>query len=464
VLKIARLKRRSHSLAPLFLAFVSFSSSSRFVRHMPLCSLHIMNIQERPEQSNVGYKPYEYHSLYAERHQIRMLEIRYEARDALRYHIHTFDIDNCPSYAALSYTWGPPTPLFQIFIDGDRTLDIRQNLHNFLTQLSHMDVRRADEGRVRYLWIDQICIDQRYIHERNHQVGLMPTIYREANEVIIWLGKDSDTNDLPDAARWFDLQKPKYTSLSALLRNEYFRRVWIVQEVMLARDIRVFVQGYSDNWLAWEDLRSVWSEWKRGGKVRASDIPTSGPWLLDLHNGAEVQWQSLIRCISAFFGNECEDPRDKVYGLMGIVEKDERLIVDYRKPVVSVLADVVSAFCRRVQYLDCPEAREDVVFTLMCLAHSMGLAHGRMWGFYLLLETVLTASRVDNVVKVGFEAAEGEENDTPIHRWWYSCVENSGHSLSRQYFYCKIPVDPDPNVIAVLELLHQTPLGKISGE
>jgi hypothetical protein len=440
---------------------MAFSSSSQFARRMPIYFPHIMNIPERPEDSNVGYKPYGYHSLHTERHQIRLLEIRYEARDAVRYHIHTFDIDNCPSYAALSYTWGPPTPLFQIVIDGNKTLVIRQNLHNFLTQLGDMDARKADEGRVRYLWIDQICIDQGHIPERNHQVGLMSTIYRAASEVVIWLGKDSDTNDLPDAARWFDLQTPKYTSLSALLRNEYFRRVWIVQEVMLAQEVRVFVQGYSDKWLAWADLRSVWSEWKRGGKVRASDIPTSGPWLLDLRNGTEVQWQSLIGCISAFVGNECEDPRDKIYGVMGIVDKDERLMVDYRKPVLSVLADVVSAFCRRGRSPDCPEAREDGLFTLMCLAHSMGLRHGRMWGFYSMLETVFPASKVERVVTVGFEVADGEENDTLIDRWWYGCIEDNGHSLTRRYFDCTVPVDPDPHVIAVLELLHDTPLGRI---
>jgi hypothetical protein len=41
-----------------------------------------------------------------------------------------------------------------------------------------------------YLWIDQICIDQSNIKERNRQVKIMDNIYRHAYKVLIWMDAD----------------------------------------------------------------------------------------------------------------------------------------------------------------------------------------------------------------------------------------------------------------------------------
>ena len=39
------------------------------------------------------------------------------------------------------------------------------------------------------LWVDAICIIQNDISERNHQVLKMETIYTNAEEVFVWLGR-----------------------------------------------------------------------------------------------------------------------------------------------------------------------------------------------------------------------------------------------------------------------------------
>jgi hypothetical protein len=39
---------------------------------------------------------------------------------------------------------------------------------------------------------------------------------------------------------------------------------------------------------------------------------------------------------------QCEDPRDKVYGLLGLVDGQERPDVDYSKPLYQVYSDTVN--------------------------------------------------------------------------------------------------------------------------
>ncbi|KAF1831728.1 hypothetical protein BDW02DRAFT_474539, partial [Decorospora gaudefroyi] len=76
-------------------------------------------------------------------------------------------------YKALSYMWGPEAS--NDIILNDKCHVVRDNLYEFLFLES---LNRECEG-TRY-WIDQLCIDQRNVQERNHQVAQMVDIYSSA--------------------------------------------------------------------------------------------------------------------------------------------------------------------------------------------------------------------------------------------------------------------------------------------
>lgn len=83
-------------------------------------------------------------------------------------------------YEAVSYAWGPPH--FSDAITCNETLlTITPRLANALKHLRYHD-------KVRYLWIDALCINQRNISEKNQQVKLMLQIYQKARSVPVWLG------------------------------------------------------------------------------------------------------------------------------------------------------------------------------------------------------------------------------------------------------------------------------------
>jgi Heterokaryon incompatibility protein (HET) len=126
-----------------------------------------------------------------------------------------------PKYEALSYTWGTELSKKHIKMNGHR-FHVSSNLFDALLNLGNLDVERT-------FWIDAICINQKDIDERNSQIQLMPFIYKRAETVVVWLGGDLD--------RLFDLRE-----------SEYWKRLWVIQEVAKARKLIV-------SWVAMDNLR-----------------------------------------------------------------------------------------------------------------------------------------------------------------------------------------------------------------
>lgn len=83
-------------------------------------------------------------------------------------------------YEALSYFWGTETADRTLSLD-NTPFSIKPNLETALRELSKGKVERL-------LWIDAVCINQADLRERNEQVRMMSSIYRQAVRVIIWIG------------------------------------------------------------------------------------------------------------------------------------------------------------------------------------------------------------------------------------------------------------------------------------
>ena len=132
------------------------------------------------------------------------------------------------------------------------------------------------ENNSRLLWIDSLCIDQQNDNEKSWQLGLMRDIFAGAQAVIGWLGTGPSArralhflSQLPEAAAteshrleshpfpWSAAAHPNdanWCAVNDLLRNEWFHRVWMVQEVACARSL-VLRQG--DEEVGWDGLVAV---------------------------------------------------------------------------------------------------------------------------------------------------------------------------------------------------------------
>jgi hypothetical protein len=89
-----------------------------------------------------------------------------------------------PKYVALSYVWGNPTDTVSIQLFGQEF----QVTRNLAAVLRHI---RSQYGIMAF-WIDAVCINQADFAEKNVQLAQMGSIYKDAAEVLVWLGMDME--------------------------------------------------------------------------------------------------------------------------------------------------------------------------------------------------------------------------------------------------------------------------------
>ncbi|PYH69924.1 HET domain-containing protein [Aspergillus vadensis CBS 113365] len=140
-------------------------------------------------------------------------------------------------YEALSYVWGSNTRSRTIVLNSC-VFPVTENLYFALSRL-----RNRQLGRV--LWVDAICINQDDLNEKTEQIPLMRTIYAQAQHVTVWLGEAYEDGDkaleaLRCLAEGQDVDIRGCGALCVkLFERAWFRRIWVLQEVGVARHIYI---------------------------------------------------------------------------------------------------------------------------------------------------------------------------------------------------------------------------------
>lgn len=145
--------------------------------------------------------------------QIRVLSFETDSDQDDAIHLGMLEIpldEDLVSYDALSYTWGNPTPEAArenpwitehvppfdyaprwIYVN-EQALKVTANLF-FALQRLRLRFQHRYPGRC--LWVDAICINQDDLDERAEQVKLMGDVYRNATDVLVWLGEEEGETD-----------------------------------------------------------------------------------------------------------------------------------------------------------------------------------------------------------------------------------------------------------------------------
>lgn len=311
------------------------------------------------------------------------------------------ELGESPSYRALSYTWGPPSDLaIERGMTADRSYPILCNkgtlmvTKNLLDALSSMQRTRFTTSKD-YIWIDAICINQDDKDEKSSQVYMMFDIYKAAQLVVVWLGEqDEDTSlalqILPSVAAIPDDLLRRYDSgdldvmdsmpeeylfthpldhwraLTMLMRRHWFNRVWIIQEFLAAKEVLIFC---GESKISWEHLVKASRFFAVSSLSRVVlmnlivDYPGIQPSLYKQISHANIlsRFRSryhesieplhLIEYLVLGSGYEATDPRDKVYALLGIANRDSRVRPNYRLDVDMAYIDATRYVINKSQDL-----------------------------------------------------------------------------------------------------------------
>jgi hypothetical protein len=327
---------------------------------------------------------YPYQALHSERREIRLLTLESGGPDEpLRCHLSVVALRTNPSYNALSYVWSDPAgssisePV--IILDSHR-FRVTPNLHLALRHL------RSPAGSDSIcLWVDAVSINQQDTDERNQQVAMMRDIYASATEVTIWLGQADEVSDaafdafplVADRTSWFwrNCEDVKDSQRQRMLKHSgdffltlqssraWFSRVWILQELALAGSDPIVVCGWKST--SWSTFAAVWQTIAKEpsfGLVsvqKEREAPNGETQFLaltkldvlhTLRRSTQAQTgESLRRLLVISRTSAATDPRDRIYGLLGLLEQDAldpsqgvMIPVDYRKSCAEVYTDAMS--------------------------------------------------------------------------------------------------------------------------
>lgn len=298
-------------------------------------------------------------------------------------------------YEALSYTWGSPAP------DPGKSILVNSEHFPVFENLFTALLRLRKTSKPRMIWIDAICINQsenqEAIREREQQLLLMRQIYEQAQQVLIWLGATGIGERIAmksianpsggfslrmktwNTIRKFGLGKglrdrmSQYSSgewdflalevgeLAQLLDRKWWRRVWIVQELVLAKKV-VIMCGPDE--VTWDAIRTRMrdatfailgpdssqpvKQTEEGSVVAKYAFPDTDYLQL---KALREKWrskiwdQSFYSLLYAFRRFESSVPSDRIYAFLGLANdsQDLALVPDYSSPTSRVFTDIARA-------------------------------------------------------------------------------------------------------------------------
>lgn len=322
---------------------------------------HIVRSDTKPSE-------FQYRRLRGE-DDIRLLKLSFTGITRISQEVSYEIVEKCLTeisgqFVAISYRWGILKP--------DRAIPSTNSNAPILvtrtvkTMLEHI----VGDLDVPYVWIDAICIDQNDNFEKNSQVTMMGKIFSCARSVRVWLGRCAEEAD--ESFLWFWLkvllrpgirdsmaeaqsfeEADKYLKL--ILQPEWFERVWVVQEVCLAREVlfhfgKIVISLDRLHEIVIRRLKYPHTPAIVDTRHRGPNdfLFTSFSVLQEFHtvrSFIQERSQEGLRSLSELYGSfadqKATDPRDHVYALLGLVQPASLggIRPDYNASVTSVYID-----------------------------------------------------------------------------------------------------------------------------
>ena len=305
-------------------------------------------------------------------------------------------------YEAISYLWGGDNEVRQTPIDIKLkdsqgkvySIFIRSTLYAALRSLRHPKDTRP-------FWVDALCINRSKPEEKNQQIAMKRYIFHNATNLCFWLGEDANSKaalafiprilDLAGIDRLVreDAAIDGWAAFVALLKNTVFSRLWLLQEVAVARNVTLHCGQPAIHYADLVDAVAMFVSFRadisllflRNGKnckelsdrkmtmaERFIDLSTNA--LRVTSSGKIQRLLSLEALVSQLSDLSSSDHRDRIFSVLAIAKDGPPLVketlmeyptdtrdegdlrIDYGRSILEVYQDFVVHAIERSQSLD----------------------------------------------------------------------------------------------------------------
>lgn len=320
----------------------------------------------------------EYRPLGSEHCEIRLLTLlEGDHSPMVSCRLDHYSLIDPPPYTALSYCWGKPD-ITKTIIVNDVKVQVTVNLEAALRQLQAHGYEK--------IWVDAVCINQEDREEKSLQVLRMTSIYSQATSVVVWLGIEREDSNKAMAYIEHLSDHPLSCTLSsygcykgvpiagadpkalahiirknaptlkpgspqvvskehldafmAFFQRPYWRRIWIIQEVVAAAKVTVYCGARSTEL---EYIENALAKTVEGQQfVGSGHVPNFQEF-----RKSPVQGKSnpLVRLLMTTRASNSSEPRDKVYALLGMASDGRNLVPlpNYMQPADSVFRELTKS-------------------------------------------------------------------------------------------------------------------------
>ncbi|OAG26016.1 hypothetical protein CC77DRAFT_921426, partial [Alternaria alternata] len=266
-------------------------------------------------------------SLDYTRRDIRLVELqRNEELDNIECVLRSYPVDGPhPPYIALSYAWGDDIRYTVIKLNGC-SLSIGKNLWHFLSQM------RSSNKFYTY-WIDAIYEDEMTYSN----TAMMYLAERNVFEAATMMTKRFWTPRQAEA-------------MVSLCERPYWTRVWIVQELLLAKEVKILCGSKA---ISWYQFRKFFDDiailihggWGQHVGVYPTFHSAASNIVMLKTSWSKQPSQPLLTLVGLCRDQKSSDIRDKVYALAGLADDPDELEVDYGITVKQLLVVVLKHAC-----------------------------------------------------------------------------------------------------------------------
>ncbi|KAK3170323.1 hypothetical protein OEA41_009710 [Lepraria neglecta] len=327
------------------------------------------------------------------------------------------------TYEALSYTWHSQTLSHILMCDG-KALQVTQSLYDALRTLQDEHTAPA------FQLIDTIITKH-----------VSPDVSLKADPEAIW------AKEIMDAMRLPRFPSFEWEALAKLFERTYFRRIWVVQEIVVTSNAVIRCGSLT---ISWEYVEYMARSLLATGWVRAlkqvygfnvipnfvqtiSNIKAS---FSELKGGRGVLLSLLLSASRSF---QATDPRDKIIALAGLSDhrslgSSASTLLDYSKAVEDLYIEVTAHLMRRERSLNLLSSVEDISDRTMNLPS--WVPNYRVWQRHTILGSSIRVAHLNFNAAGRTKVSASWASDgrvLAVDGYTYDTIENvSVNSLDRQ--------------------------------